>query len=136
MTADWDTSQVNMQIPDLTIRVKVRRGFLKNEWVDVKTYSLDETSCIIKTDELFPLESKVTISLNLSLEPTDLVIDSLNATVLKQKKECSCFFYHIEFNASSTKATSLESPIVRMVNLVNKKQQINKKFFDLSQTAL
>lgn len=135
MTADWDTTQVNDQIPDLSIRVKVRRGFLKSEWVDVKTYSLDETSCIIKTDELFPLNSKITISLRLKLEPTDLVIDSLGSTVLKQKKECSCFFYDLQLNTDSIKGTSSESPIVRMVNLVNKKQQINKKVLDLTQTA-
>ncbi len=135
MTADWDTSQLNLQIPDLTGQVKVRRGFLKSEWVDVKIYSLAEKSCIIKTDELFPLNNKVTISLQLKLEPTDLVIDSLNPTVLKQKKECSCFFYHLEFNSDTTKATSVESPIARMVDLVNKKQQINKKVFDLSQTT-
>ena len=133
MTADWDTTQINVEIPELTIRVKVRRGFLKSEWVDVKIYSLDETNCIIKTDELFPLNSKVTISLRLKLEPIDLVIDSLNATVLKQKKECSCFFYHLEFSGDSAKSNSIESPIARMVNLVNKKQQINKKVFDLSQ---
>ena len=135
MTEDWDTTQVNVQIPDLTFRVKVRRGFLKSEWVDVKTYSLDEKNCIIKTDELFALNSKITTSLKLKLEPTDLVIDSLSATVLKQKKECSCFFYHLEFHTDSAKNTSIESPIIRMVNLVNKKQQINKKVFDLSQTT-
>lgn len=131
MTLDWDTTQLDTEIPDLTIRVKVRRGFLKSEWVDVKTYSLDKTHCIIKTDELFSPDSKITLSLLLKLEPTDLFIDSLNVSVLKQKKECSCFFYYLELNSD----IAIESPINRMVDLINKKQQINKKVLDLSQTA-
>lgn len=136
LTADWDTDQVTVQIPDLTIRVKVRRGFLKSEWVDVKSYMLNRKHCIIKTDELFSLNSKINISLRLKLEPTDLVIDSLSATVLKQKKECSCFFYYLELNDENTKnANSAESPIGRLVSLIDKKQLINKKFLDLSQAS-
>ncbi|UZE94606.1 hypothetical protein [Alkalimarinus alittae] len=137
MTAIWDTTQLNAQIPDLTIRVKVRRGFLKSEWVDVKTFSLNNTHCIIKTDELFALDSKITISLSLSLEPTDLVIDSLTVTVKKQKKECSCFFYELELNSDAAKgATVIDSPINRMVELVNKKIKISNKVLVLSQAAL
>ena len=136
MTVEWDTTQLNEQLPDLTVRVKVRRSFLKSEWVDVKTYALDESHCIIKTDELFSPESKITLSLRLDLEPTDLVIDSLNVSVKRQNKECSCFFYYLEINTPPAKSASVESPIERMVDLVNKKLSINKKVFVLSQTPL
>ena len=121
------------QIPDLFIRVKIRRGFLKNEWVDVKSYSFDETHCLIKTDEVFPLNEKIVLSLRLELEPIDLVIDSINATVLNKKKECSCFYYNLEFDKSSLKAPSAtEAPLVRLEALIKRKKLINKKVLDLS----
>ncbi len=120
-------------IKGLFIRVKVRRGFLKKEWVDVKSYLFDETHCLIKTDEVFPLNEKIILSIRLQLEPTDLVIDSIVAKVLKKKKECSCFYYNLEFDESSLKATSAtESPLVRLDTLIKRKQLINKKVLDLS----
>jgi hypothetical protein len=134
--ATQSTDQVfTSQIPDLFIRVKIRRGFLKKEWVDVKSYLLDKTHCLIKTDEIFPLNEKIVLSLRLKLEPIDLVIDSINATVLKKKKECSCFFYNLEFDENSLKAPpATESPLVRLETLIKRKQLINKKVLDLSQS--
>ena len=133
---DWDTTQATIQIPDLAIQVKVRRGFFKKEWVDIQSYLLSNTHCIIKTDELFPINEKITLSLILSLDPSDLIIDSITANVLNQKKECSCFFYHLEFNQESIKAPlGSESPISRMVELIEKKQLINKKVLDLSHAS-
>mgnify|MGYP000069981625 CR=1 FL=1 len=123
------------QIPDLFIRVKIRRGFLKKEWVDVKSYSLNTTHCLIKTDEIFPLNEKIVLSLRLELEPIDLVIDSIHATVLKKKKECSCFYYNLAFDENSLKAPpATESPLVRLESLIKRKQLINKKVLDLSQS--
>jgi len=128
--------ELENQIPDLFIRVKVRRGFLKKEWVDVKSYLFDKTHCLIKTDEIFPLDEKIVLSLRLELEPIDLVIDSINATVLKKKKECSCYYYNLEFDESSLKAISAtESPLVRLEALIKRKQLINKKVLDLSQPS-
>ena len=121
-------------IPDLFIRVKVRRGFMKKEWVDVKCYLLDKTHCLIKTDEVFPLNDKIVLSLRLELEPINLVIDSINATVLKKDKECSCFYYNLEFDVNSLKGPpATESPLVRLERLIKRKQLINKKVLDLSQ---
>lgn len=123
------------QIPDLFIRVKIRRGFLKKEWVDVKSYLLDKSHCLIKTDEQFTLGEKINLSLRLELDPTNLVIDSINATVLKKRKDCSCFYYNLEFDVSSLKASpASESPLTRLVALIKRKQLINKKVLDLSQT--
>lgn len=133
---DWDTTQISIEIPDLTIRVKVRRGFLKSEWVDVKSYSVDQTHAIIKTDEIFPINDKVTLSLRLDVEPNNLVIDSVTAKVLKQKKECSCFFYFLEFSNDNSKLPGTsDSPLARLAELIRKKQLINKKFLSLSQAS-
>jgi hypothetical protein len=136
-TLQTTSQMLENQIPDLFIRVKVRRGFLKKEWVDVKSYLLDKTHYLIKTDEQFTLGEKINLSLRLELNPTDLVIDSINATVLKKRKDCSCFYYNIEFDESSLKASpATESPLTRLVALIKRKQVINKKVLDLSQTPI
>ncbi len=121
-------------IDDLKTRIKVKRGIFARDWVDVKTYEFDTNHCIIKTDEIYEINSNITLSFHMPLAIDDIVIEDYVGKIRKKKKDCSCFHYFIDFTeGKSSEGQIAENKIKQIANLIKKKKTIEAKKQNVSQ---
>lgn len=123
-----------MPIDDLNTRIKVKRGFFSRDWVDVKTFEFSESHCVIKTDEIYELNSSITLSFHMQIEMTDIVVEEFTGKVKKKKKDCSCFHYYIDLSDGKSPDGQLALDKVRQIaTLIKKKKQLKAKIDNVSQ---
>jgi hypothetical protein len=121
-------------IEDLDTRIKVKRGFFSRDWVDVKTFEFSDTHCVIKTDEVYELNTPITLSFHLKIEMDDIVIDEFVGRVKKKKKDCSCFHYFVDLLDGRSPDGDLSFSKIRQINsLIKKKKQLKEKLNSVSQ---
>ncbi|WP_369602914.1 hypothetical protein AAIA72_08210 [Hahella sp. SMD15-11] len=81
----------------LRVYLKVRRGWLTHEWVQVRPLEFGLQGMVLRTDEQFGPGDRMTLSVQFLLEMGDLRLDTLEARVVSREKHCSCFNYTCEF---------------------------------------
>ncbi|MCP5209208.1 MAG: hypothetical protein H7A01_18615 [Hahellaceae bacterium] len=129
---DYVTSK--SPIEDLNTRIKVKRGFFARDWVDVKTFEFADSHCVIKTDEIYEINSPITLSFHLKLDLDDIVIDEFVGKVKKKKKDCSCFHYYIDFKEGKGQDSEISLSKIRQIgSVIKKKRNLKAKINSVSQ---
>lgn len=115
----------------LKLRLRVRRGWLTHEWVDVRPLDFSLRGLSFRTDEVFEPGDRATLALQFMMEMGDLSLESVEVIVRHREKHCSCFNYGCEFNPARTRnwahasqvLTSIEALLSRYGSLVSKLDQ-------------
>ena len=130
-----DYPHTKLPIDDLSARIKVKRGLFSREWIDVKTFEFCHSHCVIKTDEIYEINSPIILSFYFNTAMTDIVLEEYVGKVRKKKKDCSCFHYYIDLKdgKSQENAESAASKIRQIATLIKKKKDLDLKKNVVSQ---
>ncbi len=120
-------------VANLHTRIKVKRGFFSSDWVDVKIYEFTPQHCIIKTDEIYNVGASMIMSMRFKLDMNEIVIEELTGTVLKKRKDCSCFHYFVEFAGMNDKTTLEANKIKQIDSIIRKKKALNSKINNVAR---
>jgi hypothetical protein len=124
-------------LDNLKIHLRVKRGFLSREWVEVKAIDFSRTGLGFKTDEIMATGDLVVISIHLHLDFGDVVIQEVEGVVRHIQKECSCFNYGVEFdfNSRRMKKENVQYGLARIEVLLERYRDILTKMHNASSPS-
>ena len=118
-----------MPTANLTSSIRVSKGFIKSIWEDARPKDFSLFGMCLKTNRVFNIDEKITLSLTLEMDMGVITIEQITARVIRVSKLVGFFEYGIEFDKSIVENAS--SPIarnmMRIENFLDKQEALTAR---------
>ncbi|OEY67599.1 hypothetical protein [Marinobacter sp. X15-166B] len=115
-------------LPDLIAQFSVKRRFFRKETIEAHLFSLDQFSCVLKTDKIFELGDSLQLDLILAMPFENIHLKGVSGLVTERRKYCSNFFYSIDFKRdSASEHPAKREQLLRILDVVSKKQTLRSR---------
>lgn len=107
-------------------RIKVRKGLIGSEWVDVEVVDYNRLGVgIIAADDLLKPDSRVQVSLRLNTEVGEITVDQVAASVRHAQTDEHGYFFGLEFEKEPPQG--VRESLERIEGILNRHQGLAEK---------
>ena len=107
-------------------RIKVRKGMIGSEWVDVEVVDYNRLGVgIIAADDLLKPDSRVQVSLRLNTEVGEITVDQVAASVRHAQTDEHGYFFGLEFEKEPPQG--VRESLERIEGILNRHQGLAEK---------
>lgn len=125
---------LNRSCDKFHLKLTVKRSLFKKETLVVKCLAFEQEGCVIRSDEVLTENQIIPLSALYSMEPMNIEIPELSATLVSKTKDCSCYLYQLKFtDICRTKYSRQLNQLEKLLNLHSSLQPSNRRNFE--QTA-
>ena len=117
--------QARLPWVSMDARVKLKKGLLGSQWIDVDVVDYTRLGMGIITDSEIKPDSRIAVSLRLGTEVGDIIVDQVLAHVRHREEQGDGHFYGLEFEEDPGKG--VEESLVRIEGILSRHQSLAEK---------
>ncbi len=117
--------QARLPWVSMDARVKLKKGLLGSQWIDVDVVDYTRLGMGIITDSEIKPDSRIAVSLRLGTEVGDIIVDQVVAHVRHSEEQGDGHFYGLAFDEDPGKG--VEESLERIEGILSRHQNLAEK---------